>query len=63
MTAYSRVYTNIRSPKGEGKKKTRGSHTKERESELKTTFNEFSRTQIDFSRALKFTLTPTLPRS
>ena len=26
-------------------------------------FQNFSRTQIDFSRALKFTLTPTLPRS
>ena len=28
-----------------------------------TNFQDFSRTQIDFSRALKFTLTPTLPRS
>ena len=28
-----------------------------------TNFPDFSRTQIDFSRALKFTLTPTLPRS
>ena len=28
-----------------------------------TNFHDFSRTQIDFSRALKFTLTPTLPRS
>ena len=26
-------------------------------------FQDFSRTQIDLSRALKFTLTPTLPRS
>ena len=26
-------------------------------------FQDFSRTQTDFSRALKFTLTPTLPRS
>ena len=29
----------------------------------KTNFQDFSRAQIDFSRALKFTLTPTLPRS
>ena len=28
-----------------------------------TNFQNFSRTQIDFSRSLKFTLTPTLPRS
>ena len=28
-----------------------------------TNFQDFSSTQIDFSRALKFTLTPTLPRS
>ena len=28
-----------------------------------TNFQDFSRTHIDFSRALKFTLTPTLPRS
>ena len=28
-----------------------------------TNFQDFSRTQIDFSRVLKFTLTPTLPRS
>ena len=28
-----------------------------------TNFQDFSRTQINFSRALKFTLTPTLPRS
>ena len=27
-----------------------------------TNFQDFFRTQIDFSRALKFTLTPTLPR-
>ena len=30
---------------------------------LETNFQDFSRTQVDFSRALKFTLTPTLPRS
>ena len=28
-----------------------------------TNFQDFSRTQTDFSRALKFTLTPSLPRS
>ena len=28
-----------------------------------TNFQDFSRTRIDFSEALKFTLTPTLPRS
>ena len=28
-----------------------------------TNFQDLSRTQIDFSRTLKFTLTPTLPRS
>ena len=28
-----------------------------------TNFQDFSRTRIDFSRALKYTLTPTLPRS
>ena len=28
-----------------------------------TNFQDFSRTQIDFSRVLKFTLTPTIPRS
>ena len=28
-----------------------------------TNFQDFSRSQIDFSRALKFTLTPTLQRS
>ena len=28
-----------------------------------TIFQDFSKTQIDFSRALKFTLTPTIPRS
>ena len=28
-----------------------------------TNFQNFSRTQIDFSRALKFTLIPTFPRS
>ena len=30
---------------------------------LETNFQDCSRTQIDLSRALKFTLTPTLPRS
>ena len=28
-----------------------------------TNFQDFSRTQIDISRALKLTLTPTIPRS
>ena len=30
---------------------------------VRTHFQDFSRTQIDFSRALKFTLSPTIPRS
>ena len=41
MTAYSRAYTNNTSTKGEGKKKTVESRTKEIVSRLKTTSNEF----------------------
>jgi len=46
VTAYSRTYSKSKSAKGEGKKKTAESQMNERESRLKTTFNEFIRESL-----------------